>query len=332
MKGMTVAQNLAYDLEAIRSKMRQKKGGKGRDPNEWRPDKAEANKPLKWKFFILPPTDNMDLWYYEHGAHFIENKVIECPRIHDETTCPLCQFGFDQMKDVKDKAERSQIAKNYLSSSRYAVNIYFPAIDSTPADLRGKVMWFSMPQSVFQLCEDVIMRDSAGDSMESEEAAPYGIFYDPNNAMPFVLEAKKKGDFNSYEASHFIGKKMPITKGGDEKIAEILGMRHDLPSLFTARNVDALQSIVDNLEGNSRPSEPKPSKPAGKSDADDLEELVSEEKKPAKAPAKPEPTKKPEPSKDPKKTETKKQEPVEEAEVEEKDEDLASLLEELNNG
>jgi len=321
--------DLLYDLEAIRSKMRQKKGSGRKDPNEWRPDKAEAGKTLKWKFFILPPLDGMDMWYYEHGNHFIESKVLECPRIHDDgVTCPLCQFGFDLMKDTDEKEERRAIAKKYLSSSRYSVNIYFPAIETTPADLRGKVMWFSMPKSVYDICESVIMRDPpAADAVEPE---PYGIFFDPKNAMPFVLEARKKGEYNSYESSHFIGKKMPITKND---IDEVLAQRHNIPTLFSARDADALQSIVDNLTGTAKipvKSEKKPEKhsePAKSvvSEAADLEE--EEEKAPEKTKA---PIVEKATAKAPavEKAPEKKQE---EAKIEEEDEDLASLLNELNS-
>lgn len=313
--------DLLYDLESIRGKMRKRKGGKAKDPNEWRPDKAEIGKPLKWKFFILPPVESMDIWYYEHGQHWIEKNVIECPRIHDGTSCPLCQFGFDLMKETEEKDERRKIAKNYLASSRYAVNIYFPAVASTPTELRGKVMWFSMPQSVYAIMEEVIMRDPPdSDALEPEA---HGIFFDPKSAFPFVLEAKKKGDFNSYESSHFINKNMPITKGNDEKIGAIIGQRHDIPSLFAERDIDPLQTIVDNITGaetkatkteskkDSKPDSEKDSKPDSDSASDleeleeELEEEILEEKETPKAEKK--------------------------AEVEVEDDDLSSLLDDLNN-
>lgn len=320
--------DLMYDLEAIRSKMRKKKGGgRSRDPNEWRPDKAETGKPLKWKFFILPPVDSMDIWYYEHGNHFIDNKVIECPRIHDGATCPLCQLGFDLMKETDDKEERRAIAKKFLSSSRYSVNIYFPSVKSTSADLRGKVKWFSMPQSIYGICEDVIMRDPPeGDAIEPE---PFGIFFDPENAMPFVLEARKKGEYNSYEASHFIDKKMPITNGGEEKIKAILDARHDIPTLFPDRDVDLLETIASKFEDGSRAQvavnegkekdEEKDDKKSGKKEEtqeDEVSDLTDEileddieDSADSKKPSEPEP----------------------EAEVGEEDEDLKSLLDELNS-
>jgi hypothetical protein len=324
-----MANDLAYNLDAIRSKMRKKKGGGSRDPNEWRCEKADDGKKVQHKFFILPPTDTMDLWYYEHGNHFIDNKVIQCPRIHDGDECPLCQYGFDLMKETTDKDERRSIAKNYLASSRFSVNIYFPDISSTPAELRDKIMWYSMPQSVFAILEEVIMRDPPND--DDIEPEPYGIFFDPNKALPFLLEARKKGDFNSYESSHFINKAMPISKD----IEGVLARRHDIPSVFDDRDFDALQTIVDNLTGNTRRSSPKPSsKPAAKKEEekedkasealdeldgfDELSESKEEEEKPKKS------------AKSESKAEAKKEAEDEDASVDEEDEDLTALLEELN--
>jgi len=296
-KGSKMSDNIAYDLEAIRAQMRKKKGGGSRDPNEWRPDKADVGKPLKYKFFVLPPTDTMSLWYYEHGAHWINNQFLECPRLHDGVPCPLCQLGFDLMKETNDKQERSAIAKKFLSSSRYAVNIYFPAVESTPQNLRGKVMWFSMPQGVYNICEEVIMRDAPEAALEPEA---FGIFYDPNNALPFMLEAKKKGDYNNYESSHFVVKHMPITKGGPDKIAAILKQRHDLPTIFAERDLARLEEIAVQLGGDgfesqvselpesrapsaSKPkptaskSKPTASKPTPRLKPEEIEEMEEEE-------------------------------------------------------
>lgn len=322
--------DLLYDLDAIRSKMRKRKGGKAKDPNEWRPDKAETGKPLKYKFFILPPVDSMDIWYYEHGQHWIDKTPIECPRIHDGTSCPLCQFGFDLMKDTEDKETRRKIAKDYLASSRYAINIYFPPVESTPAELRGKVMWFSMPQSVYTIMEEVIMRDPPeSDAIEPEA---HGIFFDPKNAYPFVLEAKKKGDFNSYESSHFVNKSMPISKGGDEKIGAILEQRHDIPSLFAERDVDALQSVVDNINGNGPTggsggsSKPKQTPSDDLADLDDLGEEIGDEIGEEISEPKSEPKSKPK-----EESKTTKPSKPQKAEIEVEDDDLNSLLEDLNS-
>ena len=229
-------------LEKIRAAMKKKKGGI-RDPHEWRADKAE-DKTLKWQFFILPPVETMTLWHYQHGHHFIDGKSHECPRIHDDLPCPLCQFGFDLIKKTDVKEKRSAIAKALLPQQRYAVNIYFPPFESTQVDLRGKVLWYSMPQTVYNICEEVIFRDGPGSGPEPE---PHGIFFEPMKAYAFILEAKKKGDYNNYESSHFSNKKTPITSKGETKIQEILSMRHNIPTKFEARNIEALQAIVDRM-------------------------------------------------------------------------------------
>jgi len=315
--------DLMYDLESIRGKMRKRKGG-SKDPNEWKPDKAESGKSLKYKFFVLPPVDSMDLWYYEHGKHWIDKKPLECPRIHDGDECPLCQFGFDLMKDVDDKEERRKIARQFLASARYAVNIYFPNVESTPQELRGKVMWFSMPKSIYDIMEEVIMRDPPSDDAIEPEA--HGIFFDPSNAFPFVLEVKKKGEFNSYESSRFINKNMPITNGGEEKINEILEQRHDIPALHETRDVDALQAIVDNYKGEE--SSPAPSK----SDKETPKPAAAEKKPEPEPKPEPELESEPEPELESEITESKAPEAeVEKADMEVEDDDLNALLEDLNS-
>lgn len=260
------------ELDKIRAAMTKKKGGGNRDANEWKPDKVQEGQENKYTFFILPGTDSMNLWYYQHGYHWIDNKRLECPRLHDDMLCPMCDYAFGLFKETDVKEERRMIAKKFLPRSTYAVNIYFPDYDSTPEKVRGQVMWFSMPQTVYDICEGVIFRDGPGDGPDPE---PFGIFYEPNEAYPFTLIVKHKGGFNNYESSRFVNSKHPISKDS-AKIPEILEARHDIPSKFAPRDVEALQAIVDRLKmGGVGPS--------------DLEE----EEKPAPAPKKEEPKQSP---------------------------------------
>ena len=250
------------ELERVRAMMKKKRGG-SRDPNEWRPDKAEEGKTLKWKFFVLPPIEAMNgLWFYRHGAHFIENTRIECPRLHDEMQCPLCNYAFEVMRDIKDKDKRKEIRKALLPMGRYAINIYFPAFESTPVELRGKVYWFSLPETVYNICDEVIMRDGPGDDPQDPE--PYGMFYDPAAAHLMILQARKQGDYNTYESSSFVKDKRPITQK-EGMVEKILEMRHDVPSKFDARDMDVLQRIVNNLKGEPDTEAPKPKPQAAKS-------------------------------------------------------------------
>jgi len=234
------------ELEKIRAIMKKMKGGRQHDQSEWRPDKASPNASLKWKFFFLPPVDSMTMWCYRHGYHFINNRSYECPRLHDSQSCPLCDYAFNEMQKYKDRESRSKIARALLPMAKYAVNIYFPMYETTPEHLRDKVMWFSMSQTVYDICEKVIFRDGPGDGPEPE---PYGVFWNPEDAYPFILEARLKGEWNSYDASRFLPTKVPITKKGKEAINKILASRHDIPSKFESRNFDALTNIVKQLSG-----------------------------------------------------------------------------------
>ena len=240
------AQSEQSELDKVRAAMRAKKGKFVADAAEFKPEKAKAGETLQWTFFILPPTDNMYLWFYSHGYHYINNKRLECPRLHDGEVCDICQYGFSLMSETDVKEERSKIAKNLLPQQKYAVNIYFPAIDANPTELRDKVMWFSLTKTLYEMCESVIGRDDAGNGMEPE---PFGIFYDVNNAYPFILKATKKGDWNDFSTSKFINKPQPITKKGEDKINEILSGRHDIPSKFAARDMAAINEIAEKLNG-----------------------------------------------------------------------------------
>jgi len=232
------------ELEKVREMMRKKQGG-GRDPHEWKPPKAEPGTDLKFKFYILPPTDSMKgLWYHQHGAHYINNRRIECPRLHDDLQCPLCNFAFEMMRDITDKDKKSQISRSLLSSSRYAVNIYFPAYESTPVELRGKVFWYSLPLTIYQICEDVLYCDGPGE--DPQDPQPFGLFYDPEAAHALSLQIVSKGGYNNYEKSRFLPTKTKIsTKEG--MIDKILEMRHDIPTKFADRDVAELEQIAVDL-------------------------------------------------------------------------------------
>src|SRR4051794_26319757 len=96
----------SYDIDAIRAQVRKKMGGGGKDPNEFRPPKAEDGKEVHYRFFILPgfsagdtlsageAARSMDLFFVDSGSHYIENKIWGCPRVIDGDPCELCDYAF----------------------------------------------------------------------------------------------------------------------------------------------------------------------------------------------------------------------------------------------
>ena len=255
-------------LKKVREKMQTKKGGRARDPFEYRPPVLQrgAKEEPKFRFAILPGLrtgeqcvtgtaegDMGDLWFYTAGTHWINNRPHECPRIHDQDQCPFCDTGFDLMNQTDDKEQRSKIARAYLPRSFYAVNIYFPPFASTPEEFRDKVFWYQAPKTVYDKLDACIMRDPPRPEEERFQKQAFGLFYLPEDCYIFQLEVKEKGGFNNYETSMFL----PDTKGclaslegggpDKQKIEQILAMRHDIPKKFAHRDIEGLQKEVDKL-------------------------------------------------------------------------------------
>lgn len=221
-------------IEAMRNKMNAKLGGFKKDPSEFRPPVVEPGKSRNFYFHVLPPINDGDIFFVKNAAHWINNRTVQCPRVHESGDCPVCQLGFDLMEGVTDKKARSAIAKKYLPQQKYAVNILFTD-DKTNGDLAGKVMWFNVPQSVFKKMQDALMRDNAGDDPRMPQA--FGDFTDPDASFVFGLFITEKGGYNNYDTSNFLpGKPTPL-----QNIKDVLNNRHDLSSKFPEPDMKILQ-------------------------------------------------------------------------------------------
>jgi hypothetical protein len=266
-------------LAEVRKRMREKKGGRQRDPMEFRPPQVKPDEILKYKFVVLPGiqkgdtcvggkvSNSMSLWFTPAGTHWINNRPFECPRIHDGNDCPYCQLGFDLLNETDDDTARRNIAKTYLPRVTYVVNIWFPPFESTPTELRNKVMFYSMPKTVFDIMEATIMRDVSNDP---DDPQAYGLFYDPENCYVFQLEVHRQGEFNEYkQGSKFLPNTLgPLVKGKDGKpntaaIEKILSLRHDVFTKFAGRDAKVLaQKVKEVMSGEPERQPTQKAKPA----------------------------------------------------------------------
>jgi hypothetical protein len=248
---------MAYDLDAIKRKLKEFDGRKS-DPDEFRPGKAEKNKPLKYRFYILPGLlqgdkaksgivqKSMDLFFVSYGQHWVRNQPSACPRIWDGSDCELCDFGLKLLRDKElSDEERTKIRKDWLPSSNYVVNIYFPNTKINPEELRGKVMYYKAPKTLFDIWTACINRDapdgSETTSVDDEDAGssfePYGVFFDENAAWQFELNVELNGKSNGYKSSKFVygadKKPVPMIRNEDgspshKLIAKIMSERIDI--------------------------------------------------------------------------------------------------------
>lgn len=285
-------------LEEVRKRLKEKKGGFVKDPNEFKPSQVKPGEEAKYKFIVLPPLQtgetcasgkvsrDMAQFFIPVGAHWVNKKPYECPRIHDQAECKFCQLGFDLLGEEDDEEIRKNIVKTYLARATYAVNIYFPSYDSNPEELRGRVMWYSMPKTVFDIMEATLMRDASKDDLDPQA---YGFFYLPDESYVFQLEVSSQGGFNAYKTSKFLySTRGPMIKSKDgvansDQTKKVLDMRHDLYTKFAARDQVALAKLANEvLKG-------EPGRTEIKADTSVVKETVLEEPSTKTVTTKPQP-------------------------------------------
>jgi len=251
---------MAYDVEAIRKRLKQSIGGKFNDPDQFRPDSAKStSEPIKYRFFILPPLSEgdalktgiigrtMDQFFIQHADHWFNNRPTPCPRMWDNKDCPICQYGFDLLREEKDENARRDIIKNWMPTTYFLVNIYFPKWDGNPEELRGKVKFYNASKTCFDQWTAALLRDDKGDD---EEPQAHGIFFDENAAFLYQLEVLRQGRSNSYKTSKFVtsdGIPVPMVgKRGEPNLKGIdtlLKLRHNLWEKVEAADDDKIQRL-----------------------------------------------------------------------------------------
>lgn len=251
---------MTYDVEAIRKKLKATMTGKYNDPDEFKPEKAKSNtEAIKYRFYILPPIAEgeilksgpvkrtMENFFVAHANHWINEKPYPCPRVWDHSECPICQCGFDLLKECKDEDRRRAIREQWMPAAYYMVNIFFPNIKQNPEDLRNKVKFYNAPKTCFDLWYAALMRDSKGDA---EDPEAYGVFFDERAAFLFELNVLKSGRQNSYKTSKFlanVGPQPMITdkdgKPAIKALEVLLKLRHNLWDKIEIPEHEKIKSI-----------------------------------------------------------------------------------------
>lgn len=358
-------------LKKTRSKMQERSKGR-KDPDEFRCPKPKDGQ-LEFYFKVLPPLLEGEkckgeggketvckngaideLWYYENGAHYLDRERIECPRAHDRDECPMCQLGFDLLDKSEDEEYRKRIRRNYLASSRYAVNIYFLNNQRNPEELRGQVKWYNAPKTIWDVWDACITSDDPGDENEPRAC---GLFFHPyESTYVFKLIAKLKGDFPTYESSHFLANSFgPLValkdkEPDDEQIEKILAQRVELASKFSERDPEKLakkaEEYLNNEKGggdmtkirltesaartgdddDGEVTEPAPKRPSKSEESKEPKEEIVEDEGPSDDQIEEKPQAKASSKSKPKKEDDAKQESSEDDDSGEEDAKLSELL------
>lgn len=345
---------MAYDLDAIKRKLKEYDGRKS-DPDEFRPAKAEKNKSHSYRFYILPGLQqgdklksgivnkSMDLFFISYAQHWVKNAPHACPKVWDGSECDLCDFGFKLLRDKNlSEDERKKIRMDWLPSQSYAVNIYFPSVKANPEELRGRVMYYKAPRTLFDMWTACINRDAPENIEDEDEGfSPHGIFYDENAAWLFELNVELNGKSNGYKSSKFV-------YGASKKPTPIVKNDRGLPDVDAIEKVLAQRiDIWQRLDVPDRAKIKKLSQVLLHGDDEDIKpgfDVDEEDEKPLKRPAKALHDEEDEEPKKADKTAKKQQqdlfdeaeEPPKKVKIDNKakaedDDDLSSLLEQLDD-
>jgi hypothetical protein len=252
-----------YDVDALRKKLTEQ-GSRKSDPDEFRPDKPkDVSTEIKYRFYILPPVcqndkvkggalaaKGMELYAIPNGAHWVNQKPHACPRVINNEDCIMCNMGFDLFKLHESKEKRTKIRQQWMPNEQWLVNIFFTGWKSNPETLRGKVMWYALPKTVYDLCSATIHRQDGGDE---EDPQAFGVFFDEFNAFPLELVVHLNGGQVSYQKTRFLPTAQPIVKKADstepdeELIQKVLDNRHYLYGKVDEPNLARLKQVYDTL-------------------------------------------------------------------------------------
>lgn len=137
--------------EKIRERLNQSKKG------YYRPDMPPVGKEIRHKVRILPPPEDYDKWYFEHGMHFNMGTETDdftsvlCPRLTLKRRCPICEFTKGLWskvgKDEETAANDEALARKIGPKLRFVSNMLDLAKpDTVQLWSYGKKIWQ-------QLCE-----------------------------------------------------------------------------------------------------------------------------------------------------------------------------------
>lgn len=283
---------MPYDINAIRQNIKKAVSGKFTDPDEFRPDKAKDGAELKYRFFILPPLkvgdvlktgkveQSMDNFFLTNGQHWINERPHACPRVWDGSKCAICEYGFDLLKECKEKKlgddRKKQIVSQWMPNTYYMVNIFFTNSKCNPEDLRGKVKFYNAPKTCLDKWMATLMKDDKGDE---EEPEAFGVFFDEMAGFVFELAVTKDGRSNGYKTSGFIknnGIAVPMIRNEDgsanvAKINQLLQMRINLFSKVEAPDPAKIERLANTMISGDDDTE----KPSGGFDDDENQEATA---------------------------------------------------------
>ena len=143
-----------------------------------------------------------------------------------EARYSLSKHGTDEEKDKASKVMRRE---NWLA------NVYVVS-DPTNKDNEGKVKLLRFGKQIYKIIMDAV---------EGDDVDEFGvkIFDLSPKGCSLKIKVERQGDYPTYVSSRFAS---PSKLGLDEEGLEgVLGMAHDLESVFPVKSYDELKKVLD---------------------------------------------------------------------------------------
>jgi len=210
------------------------KGGNGLF---WKPQKPAAGSENKYTLRILPDPNDDPFWSFD--LHYGFGEAHMCVRKHFNEQCAICNFGFDAMREAKEKGdEEAHIAarKKFMPSRRFYACVI--ARNPSPDVLyEGPKVW-GFSRKVYEKFWAIINNCDYGD--DGDITHP-----ELGNDITLTYSLAPK---ELYPASDILPRAMRTPLFEDKKeMATVLENLPDVKSLFMRLTETEVQSVLHNF-------------------------------------------------------------------------------------
>lgn len=261
MANLSKFKNQKKKFDALRDKLKKQQndeGGAGYDDSwKFRPKMTPGSTKDNFVIRFLPHMavdDGEGEFWAEGYVHIFQRndgkKVYTlCPKRSkkDKAPCPICEKAgglYDLVNAGAASKADEDMARMYYKKQRYFANVLVVSDPRTGDDNQeGQVLVFEYGNQIQEKITDAIL---------DQDIDPHNPFTGRN----FNLVIKKKGDFVTYESSHFSMKETELADS-EEAIESVLDKAYNLEEKVfgDTRDYDSLKALLTGKKSESNDSD-----------------------------------------------------------------------------
>jgi len=281
MTNLSKFKNQKKKFDALRDRLKQQQndeGGSNSYDDSWKfrpkmnPGSTKDNFVIRFLPHMAVEDGEGEFWA-EGFVHIFQRndgkKVYTlCPKRSkkDKTPCPICEKSvglYDLVNSGAASKADEDLARMYYKKQRYFANVLVVSDPRTGDDNQeGQVLVFEYGPQIQEKVTDAIL---------DQDIQPHNPFTGHN----FNLVIKKKGEFVTYESSHFSMKSEEVADS-DEKIESVLDKAYNLKEKVfgDTREYEQLKALLtgkksdDDDDDDDEPSKKKESTPSRTRDSE----------------------------------------------------------------